>query len=95
VDSVIDGVTGILVDVGDAGALGKALELVLEDEGLAAALGTAGRARVQREFQQERIWDAIVQEYLQELRYKGLPVPNPAVRKMVTTAVTTDPMASR
>src|SRR5208337_3514624 len=87
VDSVIDGVTGILVPVGDAEALAEALELALEDKSLAATLGAAGRERVGREFQQERIWDAIVQEYLQLLRTKGLPVPTPATSNEATTAV--------
>jgi len=76
VDAVIDGVTGILVPVGDAPALADALERVLEDKALAAALGAAGRERVQREFRQETIWDAIIAEYYRELQEKGLPLPN-------------------
>jgi glycosyltransferase involved in cell wall biosynthesis len=95
VDSVIDGVTGILVPVGDAGALAEALELVLEDRSLAAALGTAGRERAQREFPQERVWDAIIQEYSQQLRDKGLSVPNPAGRQVVATAMSSSSVVSR
>jgi len=76
VDAVIDGVTGILVPVGDAPALADALERVLEDKALAAALGATGRERVQREFRQETIWDAIIAEYYRELQEKGLPLPN-------------------
>jgi glycosyltransferase involved in cell wall biosynthesis len=95
VDSVIDGVTGILVPVGDASALAEALELVLEDHSLAATLGAAGRERAQREFPQERVWDAIIQEYLQQLRDKGLSVPSPAGRQMVTTAMSSSSVVSR
>ena len=95
VDAVIDGVTGILVPVGDAEALAGALELVLEDQRLAAALGTAGRERALREFQQERIWDALVQDYLQQLRDKGLPVPSSAARNVVAAAEPSDPVVSR
>ena|ERR1700676_4944 len=95
VDSVIDGVTGILVPVGDVLALARALELVLADQSLAAALGSAGRERVLREFRQERIWNAIIQEYLQQIRDKGLPVPSPATWHVVTAAVPTDPVVSR
>ena len=95
VDSVIDGVTGILVPIGDPKALAEALQLVLKDPRLAAALGAAGRERVLREFQQQRIWDAIVQEYLQQLRDKGLPLPNSAAGKVVTSAVTAGPLVSR
>jgi glycosyltransferase involved in cell wall biosynthesis len=95
VDSVIDGVTGILVPVGDARALAEALELVLKDQSLAAALGTAGRERAQREFPQERVWDAIIQEYLQQLQDKGLSVPSPASRQVVTTAMSSSSVVSR
>lgn len=40
-----DGEAGLLVPLGDAGALADALEAVLRDEGLRARLGAAGRAR--------------------------------------------------
>jgi glycosyltransferase involved in cell wall biosynthesis len=95
VDAVIDGVTGILVPVGDARALAGALELVLEDSSLAAALGAAGRERALRQFRQETVWDAIIQEYLQQLRDKGLFVPSPAARQMVTTAMSSSSIVSR
>jgi len=75
-DAVIDGVTGILVPVGDAGALTEALGLLLKDTKLASTLGSAGRERVRREFRQERIWEALVQEYLWLLRAKGLSIPS-------------------
>jgi glycosyltransferase involved in cell wall biosynthesis len=78
VDSVIDGVTGILVPIGDAGALTDALERLLQDTNLAATLGSAGRERVRREFKQERMWEALVQEYLRLLRTKGLSLPRQA-----------------
>jgi glycosyltransferase involved in cell wall biosynthesis len=75
VDAVIDGVTGILVPVGDSHALASALELVIRDRNLAAAFASAGRERVLREFQQETVWDALAEEYLQLLQVKGLTVP--------------------
>jgi glycosyltransferase involved in cell wall biosynthesis len=95
VDSVIDGVTGILVPVGDVKALAGALELVLEDQSLAAALGAAGRERVLREFRQETVWDAIVQEYLQLLQAKGFCIPSPAISAVVTAEVPNGPVVSR
>ena len=95
VDSVIDGVTGILVPVGDVDALAGALELVLADQSLAAALGSAGRERALREFRQERIWEAIVQEYSQQLRDKGLPVPSAAAWTVVRATVPTAQVVSR
>ena len=52
---------------------------MLDDENLAAALGAAGRERALSEFQQETVWDAIVQEYLQLLEPKdcAFRVPPP------------------
>jgi glycosyltransferase involved in cell wall biosynthesis len=47
---VVDGVTGLLVPPGDASALATAVVRVLADPDLAAALGRAGRARVESEF---------------------------------------------
>jgi glycosyltransferase involved in cell wall biosynthesis len=76
VDAVIDGVTGILVPVGDAGALARALAMVIGDRKLASDLGSAGRERVLRDFRQETIWDALAREYSQMLSTKGLTVPN-------------------
>lgn len=75
VDAVIDGVDGILVPVGDVVALAKALERVLNDKALAASMGRAGRKRVLREFQQERIWSEMIKEYSTLLRKKGLWLP--------------------
>jgi glycosyltransferase involved in cell wall biosynthesis len=94
-DGVIDGVTGILVPVGDVAALAGALELVLNDPSLAVALGSAGRERVLREFRRERVWDAIIGEYLQHLQVKGLSIPSPTDANVIMTAVPTTPVVSR
>ena len=74
-DAVVDGVTGILVPVGDARALTSALASVIGNGRLAAALGSAGRERVLREFRQEIIWEALAKEYSRMLQAKGLTVP--------------------
>ena len=65
---MIDGVTGILVPVGDAQALASALELVIRDRSLAAAFGSAGRERVLREFRRETVWEALAEEYRRQWR---------------------------
>ena len=62
-DAVVDGVTGLLVPVGDARALAGALKKVIEDPEMAAALGSAGRERVVREFCRQRVWEALEQQY--------------------------------
>jgi glycosyltransferase involved in cell wall biosynthesis len=83
VDAIINGVTGILVPVGDIPALAAALQLLFQEKHVAASLGAAGRERVLREFRQETIWEAMLDEYLHLLRAKGLPLPSPANRELV------------
>jgi glycosyltransferase involved in cell wall biosynthesis len=56
---VQDGVNGLLVPRGDARALREALERLLGDEGLRAALGARGLADVRRRFNQEAMWGAV------------------------------------
>lgn len=70
-DAVVDGVTGLLMPVGDAAALAAGLKKVIEDRELAAALGEAGRERVVREFRRERVWDALESEYRKQWRVKS------------------------
>jgi glycosyltransferase involved in cell wall biosynthesis len=72
VDAVIDGLSGVLVPVGDSQALAKGLELLLKDKELAAAMGSAGLERVRREFRQEQIWEALAREYVRLLEGRGL-----------------------
>jgi len=77
VDAVVDGVTGTLVPARDAPALAEALHRYLGDPKLRQSHGRAGRERVVREFQQERIWQALYDEYVRLLHWKGLPTPKP------------------
>jgi glycosyltransferase involved in cell wall biosynthesis len=48
VDLIIDGATGRLVPTGDASALAQAMASILDDPGLAQAMGTAGLGHVTR-----------------------------------------------
>jgi len=75
VDAVVDGVTGILVSIGDVQGLARALELLVQHKTLNAEMGRAGRERVRREFPQERIWKALAQEYAGLLERCGLSLP--------------------
>jgi glycosyltransferase involved in cell wall biosynthesis len=75
VDAVVDGVTGLLVPIGDSEALAEGCARLLKDPKLAVAMGRAGSDRVLNEFRQEVIWEALLQEYLKLLSQKALPLP--------------------
>ena len=62
-DSIVDGVTGTLVDVGDAVALGRVLSEYLNDAARCKREGAAGRAWVLAEFAPERVWRFFLREY--------------------------------
>jgi len=76
VDAVVDGKTGMLVPVGDAGALSDALRIYLADESLRRGHGAAGRERVLAEFRPEPIRQTIYDLYVEQLRERGLPLPS-------------------
>jgi glycosyltransferase involved in cell wall biosynthesis len=69
----VDGETGLLFPVGDVLALAEALARLISDRALARKMGHAGQERVMREFQQEKIWEALYREYLGLLQMKELP----------------------
>lgn len=64
VDSVIDGVTGRLIDVDDARGLASAIEELMADPQRRASMGEAARARARKEFAPEIIWRGLDQLYL-------------------------------
>jgi len=63
IDAVLDGETGILVDVGDEHGLATALHRYLEDPALRERHGTAARDRVARDFAREAVWARWNDEY--------------------------------
>ena len=81
VDIVAHGETGLLFPVGDVQALAAAIAKLLTDAGLANRLRLAGQERVKRDFQQERIWEALHREYLAVLREKETPLLTPYRQK--------------
>jgi len=75
IDSIVDGVTGFLVPVGNAQALAARIDQLLRDPQLRAHMGQSGRALVVREFRQEVVGQALLDEYRRMLRSKGLTLP--------------------
>jgi lipopolysaccharide/colanic/teichoic acid biosynthesis glycosyltransferase len=71
-DAVIDGVTGMLVPIGDSKALGEALLAVLEDRSLAEGLGRAGRRRVEQHYMPEQVCGELAKLYRRLLSRNGL-----------------------
>jgi glycosyltransferase involved in cell wall biosynthesis len=67
VDAVVHGVTGWVVCAGDATALSQAMIEAAADEMERARRGTAGRARVERDFDRQRLADAFVDVYEREI----------------------------
>jgi len=59
VDSVVDQVTGYLVDVEDSPALQQALAALATTPSLRTKMGEAARDRVERQFQPELIWAGV------------------------------------
>lgn len=72
VDAVVDGATGALVPVGDAGALEEALSAYLNDPELAREQGRGGRARALTDFAPRGIWEGLYATY-RELAARRLP----------------------
>ncbi|HET9361518.1 MAG TPA: glycosyltransferase [Vicinamibacterales bacterium] len=69
-EAIADGVTGLLVPPGDATAMAEAIARVLKDPGLAAALGCAGRRRIEERFSVDRMVEATEQLYVNLLAEK-------------------------
>ena len=63
IDSVKDGLTGLLVPPQDVKKLVEAIQLYLDDVELRRKHGQAGRQRVLCEFRPEMIWENLFEEY--------------------------------
>lgn len=69
---VQDGVTGILVPPGEAGAMASALEILLRDPGRAGSMGAAGRDRAAAHFTIEAHAEKTMRVYTELLAARGV-----------------------
>jgi glycosyltransferase involved in cell wall biosynthesis len=67
---VVPGENGLLVRPGDVAGLAWALRTLLEDRGLAARLGAAGRVMAEARFDEERVFERVKAEYARLLAEK-------------------------
>ena len=63
IDSVMDGVTGLQYDYGDAIGLADALVRIRDEPELRDHLGTAARLRAETEFAPQRVWQGLDELY--------------------------------
>jgi glycosyltransferase involved in cell wall biosynthesis len=63
VDAVADGITGLLVEARDAGALAGAAARLLGSRELRRRMGKAARAFVAARFSERRVFELLVREY--------------------------------
>jgi glycosyltransferase involved in cell wall biosynthesis len=63
VDSVLDGITGLLVPAGDIAAFAGAIRRLLDDEACRARMGSAGREHVASRFSDRRVDHLWLEEY--------------------------------
>lgn len=68
IDTVVDGVTGYIIDVGDTQALQKAILKLMKNPNLIETLGENGKKRVEKEFDSRIIWNGLEKLYRSELK---------------------------
>lgn len=59
VDSVVDGVTGYIIDTDDSGALARKINQIARDRVLRESLGNAAKERAAKDFVPENIWQGL------------------------------------
>jgi len=67
VDAMLEGTTGLLVDIGDVGALSSAIAVLVKDPELCDRLGRAGREFVRTHFAQTDVWGDLAGLYRRSL----------------------------
>ncbi|MDR3572610.1 MAG: sugar transferase [Anaerolineaceae bacterium] len=74
-DVVTDGESGLLVPIGKSTALAAAIEVPLNDEALASAMGRKARQRVEQLYRQDVVWGNTVNFYRSLLSGRESQVP--------------------
>jgi len=74
-ESVLDGVSGLLVPPRNSAALAEAIEKIIKDRELARQLGQGGRKRVEREFDQKLVWHNQLRDICLMLQQRGIEPP--------------------
>lgn len=72
VESVVDGLTGYIIEKRDAGALAERILKLLGDESLAASMGRAGRERAVEVFSRKRMARDTVEIYRKAIEEHGV-----------------------
>ncbi|RMB61889.1 glycosyltransferase family 4 protein [Tessaracoccus antarcticus] len=72
IDSIVDGETGILVDVDDSEGLVVTLNMLADDASLVQRLGKAARERAVNDFQPETIWRGLADILSDRYEAEGL-----------------------
>jgi glycosyltransferase involved in cell wall biosynthesis len=87
-DAIDDGVTGVLIPVGDADKLAEAMLSLLSDLIKMQSMGRLGRERILREFQNETVWEALASLYKAMLQERGYQLPADSCVKAMRCAQT-------
>jgi glycosyltransferase involved in cell wall biosynthesis len=74
-ESVLDGVTGLLVPPRNSDALADAIKRILTNPQLAQQLGKNGRERMEREFDQKLIWHGQLRSFCYLMQKKSISPP--------------------
>jgi glycosyltransferase involved in cell wall biosynthesis len=68
VDAIVDGVTGVLVPVGEAESLAEAITMLLADDSRRQRMGAAGRARSAGQFDRRALWQELADLYRRRIQ---------------------------
>ncbi len=73
-ESIVPGRTGMIVPVGDSGALAEAIKKLANDRELRRHMGEVGAQLVRERFDQQLVFSTYENEYLRQLRRRGFPL---------------------